>query len=208
MDKIRILYFLEDRAQEGFIKAIVKRIAQDELESESNLSHEIRSGRGGSRVINNFKRFLRDYSELEESDIAFLVVAVDGNCHGYRNRIQQLENCIRSDHPFKNRVVYAVPDPHIERWYIMDQRAVKDGIGLIRAPELPPYKCRKGHYKQVLNRALRESNINSLFGGEEYAEQIVDSIQNLNTVIRQNAGFEYFIEELRKIFKSELQISS
>jgi hypothetical protein len=205
VDKIRILYFLEDRAQEGFIKALVERIAKEELLSTSSLIHDVRSARGGSRIINEFKNFLRDSAKRETVDIDFLVVAIDGNCKGYKDRIEQLEKCIKSNHPLKNRVIYAVPDPHIERWYIMDQKALRDGVGLNKAPSLPPYKCKKPHYKQVLNQALKESNVHSLLGGAEYAERIVDNIENLDSLGKQNAGFQTFVENLRKIFKEKMR---
>lgn len=203
MGKIRILYFLEDRAQEGFITALVKRVAQEESIDSNTLDHKIQSSRGGSRVIPEFKNFIKDTGKAGTPDIDFLVVSIDGNCKGYEERVKQLEKYIKGDHPFKERVVYAVPNPHIERWYLMDQRALKEGIGLDRAPSLPSYKCKKGYYKQVLNQALKDSNLNSLLGGPEYAEKIVDSIQNLKSLGRQDAGFEVFIEDLRRALRSK-----
>ncbi|MFQ5823667.1 MAG: hypothetical protein ACE5JB_06390 [bacterium] len=54
-----------------------------------------------------------------------------------QEKVRKLEESIKLTHPLRNRVVYAVPDPHIERWYIMDQRAFKNGIGSNWAPDLP-----------------------------------------------------------------------
>ena len=142
-DKMRILYFLEDRAQEGFIKALVEKIAKEESIDIRSLNHDIRSARGGSRVIIAFRNFIRDTLKTKPSEVDLLVVAVDGNCKGHKDRVEQLEGCIKLDHPFKNRVIYAVPDPHIERWYITDQKALRDAIGLKRPPDMLPYKCEK-----------------------------------------------------------------
>lgn len=61
-------------------------------------------------------------------------------------------------------------------------------VGLNKAPDLPSYKCKKAYYKQVLNQALKESNVHSLLGGAEYAERIVDNIENLYSLGKQNAG--------------------
>jgi hypothetical protein len=205
VDKIRILYFLEDRAQEGFIKALVERIAEEESIPAESLIADIRSARGGYRIIKEFKKFLKDTIKIEPSEIDFLVIAVDGNCKGYRDRVKELEKSIRPNHPFKDRVVYAVPDPHIERWYIMDQRAFKEGVGLNRAPDMPQYKCKKAYYKQILNQALKESNVNSLLTGAEYAERIVENIQDLESFSRQNSGCQTFIEDLKRIFKSKMR---
>lgn len=205
MDKIRILYFLEDRAQEGFIKALVKRVASEESIVSDSIIHDIRSARGGSKVIREFRKFIKNQEEVGASDIDFLVVAIDGNCKGYEDRSKQLRQYIKSNHPFNERVVYAVPDPHIERWYLIDQRALKAGIGLDKAPSLPPYECKKGrsHYKKLLRQAIKESNISSLLGGSEYAERIVDNIENLQSLGRLNAGFQSFLESLRSMLRSQ-----
>lgn len=206
MDKMRILYFLEDRAQEGFVKAVVERVAEKESIPASSLIHDIRSARGGSRVIREFRNFLRDAEKMELLEVDILIVAIDGNCKGCNERTRQLETYIKSSHPLKNRVVYAVPDPHIERWYIMDQRAFKDGVGLNRAPDMPSYKCKRDYYKQVLNQALKDSNINSLLAGAEYAERIVENIQNLESFAEQNSGCRAFIEDLRRMFRGRTRI--
>ncbi len=205
VDKIQILYFLEDRAHEGFIKSLVERIAKEVSIILECLIHDIRSARGGSRIINQFKNFLKDTARTGATGIDFLVVAIDGNCKGYRDQVRKLEKCIKANHPFRSRVVYAVPDPHIERWYLMDQRAFRDGVGLDKAPDMPPYKCKKAHYKQVLNQALKESNVHSLLGGTEYAERIVDNIRDLDSLGRQNAGFQAFVEDLRRMLKARIQ---
>lgn len=205
MDKIHILYFLEDRLQEGFIKALVVRAAKEELIETDSLSHDVRSARGGSRIINEFRNFIRYSTKTGIVDADLLVVTIDGNCKGYKDRVKQLEKYIKPTHPFENKIVYAIPDPHIERWYIMDQRAFRDGVGLDKAPDLPPYKCKKAHYKQVLNKTLKESNVHSLLGGAEYAEKIVGNIIDINSLGKQNAGFEAFIKDLRSKFRNQMK---
>jgi len=207
-DKIRILYFLEDIAQEGFITALVRRVASDESIASGSLDHDIRSARGGSKVTTEFRKFLKDTERGQVAETDFLVVAVDGNCQGYEERVKRLKKCIKSNHPFNGRVVYAVPDPHIERWYLMDQRAIKAGIGLNRAPDLPTYKCEKDYYKQMLRQALRESNVNSLLGGVEYSERIVDNIQRLESLSQQDAGFGIFVRDLRRMLRNKLDSSA
>lgn len=201
MDKIRILYFLEDRAQEGFVKALVERIAEEESIPVSSLVHNVRSARGGYRIIREFRNFLRDTVRVGTAEADLLIVAIDGNCKGYNERVTQLKKYIKATHPFKDKVVYAVPDPHIERWYIIDQRAFKNGVGLDKAPDLPVYKCKKDYYKQVLYQALKTSDVHPLLGGVEYAERIVKNIENLETLGRQNAGFQTFVEDLKRMFK-------
>lgn len=198
---MRILYFLEDRAQEGFIKALVNRIAQDESIPLNSLNHDVRSARGGSRAIREFKTFMRDIMKTNPSDVDLLIVAIDGDCKGHRDQVDKLKQYIRQDHPLRDKVVYAVPDPHIERWYMMDQRAFKNGTGVARSPSMPPYKCKKGYYKQVVRDALAKSDTVSLLGGAEYAEGIVASMTSLDALRNQNAGFQVFVDSLRTFFR-------
>lgn len=210
---MRILYFFEDRAQEGFIKALVERIAQEVSIPLSSLVHDVRSAQHGSRVITEFKRFAKDTMGANPSDVDLLIVAIDGNCRGYRERVEELKKLldrhpkskrlIKPGHPFRDKVIYAVPDPHIERWYLMDQRAFKLGVGIDKSPELPSYKCKRDHYKQLLAKTLKESNTGSLLTGAEYAERIVENIESLDSLAKQNAGFERFIEDLRMFFLAE-----
>jgi hypothetical protein len=200
VDRIKILYFLEDFAQARFIRALVKRVAKEESIPLNKLDHDIRSVRG--RVIKEFKIFLKDIAKTGRGELDILIVAKDGNCKGYNEQVKQLEKSIKPNHPIQDKIVYAIPDPHIERWYIIDQKAFKKGVEIEKAPELPQYKCRRDYYKQVLNRVLKESNINSLFDGKEYAEKIVENIENLEILCTQYADFQSFIKELRRKFKS------
>jgi len=64
VDKIRIQYFLEDRAQEGFIKSLVERIVEEESIPTGNLIHGIRSAHGGLMITNEFKKFLTPFSYI------------------------------------------------------------------------------------------------------------------------------------------------
>jgi hypothetical protein len=197
-DKIDIIYFLEDRAQEGFIKALVEKVANETGIPNEVLRHMVRSARRGSRVIAEFRKFLKDARRLGSPGADLIVVSVDGNCKGYNDRVKQLNRYLRPTDWFQSRILYAVPDPHIERWYLMDQKALKEGIGVDKAPEMPPYKCKKGHYKQILNKALRDAGIQSLLGGPEYAEKIIGNILDLRLFAEKNAGLEKFIQDLQK----------
>jgi hypothetical protein len=46
--------------------------------------------------------------------------------------------------------------------------------------------------------------LSTLLGGAEYAERIVDNIENLESLSRQNAGFKFFVENLRSILRSKM----
>ncbi len=198
---MRILYFLEDRLQEGFIKALVERIARDSGVNTHHLVHDVRSARGGSKVIGEFKQFIRDTQNAKQQEGDVLIIAIDGNCKGFNEMKKRLAKCIKPNHLLSQKIVYAIPDPHIEHWYLMDQRALKEGIGLDKAPDLPAYKCKRDYYKKLLNSKLKESNVSSLLGGAEYAEKIVDQMGNLAVLGEHDVGFKTFVEDLKHIFK-------
>ncbi len=200
---MRILYFLEDIAHQRFITSLVKRIAADESLTGKKIHHEIRTARHGSRAVGEFKKFIKDESKKEKTDVDLLIVAVDGNRKGYSERRKQLDKYIKSGHPYKDRVVYAIPDPHIERWYILDQKAFKEGVGLDKAPALPPYKRAKDYYKNFMRKALREGSINSLLGGAEFAEKIVDGIHDINSLCNNDKSFKSFVDDLRSFLKTK-----
>ena len=201
-DSIRILYFLEDLAQEGLLRALLQRVAAEESICSGVLKHDIRSARGGSRVVNEFRKFLRDTADAPP-EAHLLVAAIDANCKRRTAKIKELAKCVDDTHPLKEAIVYAVPDPHIERWYLLDQRAFKLAVGLDRAPELPPYKCKRDHYKNALSQALRDGGVSSVLGGAEYAEKIVENVQDLDTLGRQDNSFQAFIQDLRSAFRKQ-----
>ena len=134
------------------------------------------------------------------------VVAIDGNCKGYNERLEQLRKLIKPADSFREQIVFAVPDPHIERWYLMDQRALKAATGLEGTPEMPPYKCKKSHYKQALRDALSPPPLRSLLGGAEFAERIVQNMANLEALGNFNASFDKLIADLRASFRRYRQM--
>lgn len=196
-DRARVVYFLEDIAQEGLVRALVTRVAKEESVGPGSLQHDVRVG-GGSRVLNDFRNFVKDLRRELARLPDILVVAIDGNCRR-QAKLKQLENCFKPTDPIKERVVYAVPEPHIERWYLLDQRAFKDAVGGA-PPPLSPFKCKKGYYKGLLREALRDAGVRSLLGGAEYGERIAENV-DLNALAQQNAGFDAFLHDLRRVLR-------
>ncbi|NJL47713.1 MAG: hypothetical protein HC929_09820, partial [Leptolyngbyaceae cyanobacterium SM2_5_2] len=74
-----------------------------------------------------------------------------------------------------DRTVLAIPDPHIERWMMVDQRAFKE-VFKRGCDALPRIKCKKNEYKELLLKQIRSADIEPIFGGMEYAEDIANSL--------------------------------
>jgi hypothetical protein len=94
----------------------------------------------------------------------------------------------------RDLVICAIPDPHIERWLLLDGRAFQVAVGSgCRAPD---EKCEKHRYKRLLNAAVREAGVQPLLGGVEYAEDIVGAY-DIQQVARRDASFGHLVGEIR-----------
>ncbi len=188
---ISIIYFLEDRMQESFIISLVNRIAG---EYKLTISNEVFSASGGSgAVLNQLKKFVKT---LEPASFDLLVVSIDGNCKGTFEKERQIMKNIPEN--LKDKTICCIPDPHIERWYLLDLHALKKAIEYpVRISPPPQQKCKKDYYKNILGEALKP--VGTLLGGAEYAEKVVENL-DLQLVKNKDKGFQRFLDELTRQF--------
>lgn len=183
------LMFVEDDAQEAFLKRFVGRLAR---EAGVNLALRVRSAQGGSGwVLNHLKSYVAGWRAGEEGLPEGLVVAVDANCQGYTKRRAQLD---AKAGELKHLVIHAIPDPHIERWLLLDGEAFKEVLG--HGCKAPDEKCEKRRYKVMLAKAVLDAGIQPLLGGVEYAEDLAERM-NVQRVCDHDASFNRFVQELR-----------
>ena len=69
-----------------------------------------------------------------------------------------------------------MPDPHIEYWYLIDSQALRCVLEAEVQPEVPPYKCERGRYKQALQKAFRQAGIIAPLGSTEYGAEVAASL--------------------------------
>lgn len=195
MADIRLGYFLEDVGQEAFLVALVKRIAQDAGLQTDDLTHDPRSVVGGrGTAVSELQRFLLDVRRGHEIPFDVLIVAIDGNCWGYAERRDQIRHVVeRAEYP--GVVVCAIPDPHVERWYLVDAQCLRQVIGTEVQPEVPAYKCERGRYKYALREVLRQAGIVAPLGGAEFGPDVAREL-NMYIVGRADAAFRHFVDEL------------
>ncbi len=94
-------------------------------------------------------------------------------------------------------MVFTIPDPHIERWLLLDGAAFKAVFGTgCNAPDL---KCERSLYKRQLMDAIQSAEFTPLLGGIEYAEDIVRHM-NLDRIARLDRSFGRFVSDLRTTF--------
>ena len=120
----KVILFAEDYGHETFIRTLLERLAHEHNTDIAVLSRSVRGGHG--KVISEFQAFLKELNRGREKMPDLLVVATDANCKGYVDRKREIDGV--SD-KFKQLIVCAIPDPHIERWLLLDSAAFKSIFG-------------------------------------------------------------------------------
>ncbi len=197
MAEIRIGYFLEDIVHQRFLQTLVERIIHDAAKMSVALESDIRNATGGrGQVLENLQGFFRDVGREQDWPFDVVVVAIDGNCHGYREvRDQILARAEQAD--YGGPVACAVPNPHIERWYLEDLAAVRRVLGVDQVPALPRYKCERARCKNALREAIRRAGVIAPLGGAEYGQDISRELDGY-VLGKTDPGFRRFQDALRQ----------
>lgn len=197
MAEIDVGYFLEDIGQECFLIALVERVAKEMGLPPDQVGHEVRSATGGrGKVMDELRHFLRDVRREREQPFTLLVVATDGDCQSYSEMRKRIQTIVEQS-GYSGSVVCAVPNPHIERWYLEDATALKQVLESTVTPQPPPYKCERGHYKQALRQAIVDAGMPAPLGGAEYGEEIAYRL-DFYAVGKKDAAFKHFIDSLKE----------
>jgi hypothetical protein len=160
-------FFLEDSAQEAIMPPLFKRLAGEEGFAQDQLDIDILASRGGGS-LRAFGQFLKD-ARCKRSPLQadLLIVGSDANCKGFAERREAvLKTAAKSSY---QEIITAIPDPHVERWYLLDVKAFTLAVGSRMAVAPPDYKCEKNHYKTLLRQTFLDNNISPPHGGFEYA---------------------------------------
>jgi len=192
-----ITLFCEDSFHEKFIGAMLRRFGD---EYGVGVTPRFLSSQGGlPRMHDEFKAFLRDLSRQRQPLPDSIIVVVDANCEGHNGRKELMDSVLAHYPQFQQLVSYAIPDPHIERWMLVDTRAFQGVFG--RGCTLPAIKCAKNEYKKLLRREIRNSGIEAPLGGEEFADDIVMAM-NLSRVESREPSLRLFLVSLRALFNT------
>ena len=190
MDERVVALFVEDYAHQAIIGALVQRLA-DEYGIWVRLDWR-NAIRGDGQVVKEFKTYLRDLRRQgDRPDV--IVVATDANCHGLNGRVKEIGNP-QTPAP----LVLAVPDPHVERWLLLDGAAFKTVFG--RGCAAPDKKCSRDLYKQRLIEAIDAAERTQNFGGIEFAEDIVHNM-DIERAGQADRSLQRFVEDMRNVFR-------
>lgn len=184
---------MEDYGHEEFISSLIDRVAHEQGISVKIIRRSVRGGHG--KVLTEFKRFLCYLKKEKETLPDLLIVATDANCKGYAERKKEIDKITVQ---YKNFVLCAIPEPHIERWLLLDSAAFKSAVG--KGCKAPDKKCSRDRYKKFLLEAMQNAGIVPPLGGMEYAKDIVDAM-DMQRMEWANESFGKFLKELKQIFK-------
>ena len=188
-----ISLFGEDQAHYKVVDALVRRIA-DQYQVDVQLQWRNATG-GRGKALQEYHRYLRDLAPFAGPDL--VVVTTDANCKGLNERIKEF----RFRHSSVT-TVFAIPDPHIERWLLLDGAAFRATFG--RGCNAPDQKCNRDRYKELLRAEIRKTGKISLLGGTEHAEQIIRHI-DIDRAARLDISFQRFVNSLRSVFRGWAQ---
>lgn len=189
---LRVHLFCEDFAHRSFVESLLRR-----LEEESGVDINLRTFRatgGEGRVMKS----LRDYIHSLRGGLYplpdLIIVARDANCRGINATQQELASELGE---YENFAVLAIPDPHIERWLLLDSAAFKEVLGT--GCQAPDQKCERERYKKLLTDAVLDSGLIPQIGGIEHAEEIVQAM-NLERMLTADNSLGSLIGDLRQQF--------
>lgn len=184
-----IALFVEDYAHRQVIGALTQRRA-DEYGLPIRLIWRS-AVRGRGRVIRELRDYLRDLEAQGGPMPDLLIVATDANCSGLNHRSREIQDLNAS--AALPPLIMAVPDPHIERWLLLDGAAFRRVFG--RGCDAPEQKCSRNLYKQRLTDAIRAAGIIPNLGGIEFAEDLVQEM-DLERAAQADRSLKRFLDDL------------
>lgn len=192
----KVFFFGEDIGHEAFVGPLLRKVAA-ELEIVPKVQPFSATG-GITRLHYEVEQFCSDLSRNKAEMPDIIVIATDSNCMGYAARKENIEKATSKFPEYRDLIVYAIPEPHVERWMLIDQAAFKRVLG--KACKNPPVKCEKDLYKKLLLQSIRDAGRSPLIGGFEYAEEIVNEM-DLESAQQNDAGIRKLIRDLRAQYK-------
>jgi hypothetical protein len=188
-----IVVFCEDTGHEEVITPLVARISE---EFDIDIDVQVVSSTGGHGQtlieLREYVEDLRSFAGLPD----LIIVGRDSNCRGVAATQDELNDCLDEYSDFS---IYALPNPHIERWLLVDSSAFKRVLG--EGCDAPDEKCDKARYKKTLAEAVREAaDVNPSLGGIEYAQDIVAEM-DLDRMTTADRSLGSFISNLRQQFR-------
>ena len=192
--------FVEDEAHEDFLTALLQRLA-DAHNVEINIKPS--SVRGGSgKVITELRQYLRDLQRNKEELPDLVIVGTDSNCKGFSERETEINQATSN---FGDFVISMIPEPHIERWLLLDPEAFKIVFG--KGCPVPDQKCERGRYKNMLLNAIYQATEVSPLDAIERVDELVNAM-DLERIAQNDRSIQRFLNTIQRRFRTWQRIES
>lgn len=187
----RAIIFGEDYGHEVVAKTLLLRMAEAK---DISIETSVRSCRGGyGRMVDELREFTAELKVGRHYLPDLLLVVTDANCKGITARTQEVMSCVPEElHYFTSCMI---PDPHVERWLLLDSRAFKSILG--HGCQAPDAKCERHRYKKLLREAVANAGVTPQLGGIEYAEDLVLTM-DMDRVAQSDTSFRKAVAEIRR----------
>ena len=185
--------FVEDVAHEDFLTALLLRLANMYNIKINIKASSVRGGYG--KVTKELKQYLRDLQHNNEDLPDLIIVGTDSNCKGLSEREAEI-NQVPSD--FGDLVISMIPEPHIERWLLLDSAAFKTVYGKGCPP--PDRKCERRRFKRLLLQAIRDATTAAPIDGTERVEELVNAM-DLQHLEQRDRSIRRFLTALQRQFR-------
>jgi len=200
---IKVYLVVEDPAHENIARALFRRLSFEEG-IRFSIGPAVRGGHGG--VITEIKGFQRALKKgaIPAGIPDLLVVLIDANCHDFQETKRNTASIIdKSIFPF---FIIGCPNPHIEKWLLIDQHALNVLFGT--SLSIPLGKCDKDFYKNELKKIIKDGGWPITQGGIEYSQDIIEEMDFIKA-IKNDPSFGNFVSDLKstlKHIKASLQL--
>ncbi len=196
-----ISLFVEDQAHQDFLTALTQRLAEAYNVEINIKAYSVRGGHG--RVIKELRQYQRNLQRNRENLPDLIIVGTDGNCKKPPEREREINLVISDD--FAHFVISAIPDPHIERWLLLDSAAFRTVFG--KGCPTPDQKCERDRYKRLLLNAIYEAGIDPSSTDVEYTADLVRAM-NLQRIGQADGSMSRLLRALQSRFRIWQQADS
>jgi hypothetical protein len=188
-----IAIFCEDSGHEKVITGLMRKILPQPDYTLRVLSTRHGKGRALSELRAYLVQIKRGLIPVPDA----VVAAIDANCKGYNEKRKEIDSMKPGGFPNHIPFIYAIPDPHIERWILHDSSAFKAVFG--KGCDAPDQKCEKDRYKDILNHAIFAAGGEITISWTEHAEALLEYM-DFEALCRVDDSVKKFIDECRLVF--------
>ena len=185
--------FVEDIAHEDFLKALIHRLADESNVEISIMPFSVRGVHG--TVITELKQYVRELQHNKENLPDLVIVGTDSNCNSLLERKKEVNEVITD---IADIVINMIPEPHIERWLLLDSEAFKKVYG--KGCQKPEQKCERDYYKNILLNEIYKATMTSPIDGFERAEELIYAM-DLQRMKQSDRSFQRFLNPLQRQFR-------